>query len=93
MIIGFDSDPIHLSALIKDDIKSWQPVSENTEAVDYILRYAFELEKNGHKSDLRSFKTFLPPRLISAAKDGRLALPSTWGYYLPPLKSEFGNCH
>lgn len=46
MIIGFDSDPIYLSALIKDDIKSWQPVSENTEAVDHIFRYAFELVVN-----------------------------------------------
>ncbi len=96
MIISFDSDPIHLSSLIKDDIKSWQPVSENAEAVDYILRYAFELEKNGHKSDLRSFKTFLPPRLISAAKNGRLVVffgsgisvgagVPTWGSLLEKL--------
>jgi len=75
MIAGIDYDPIHLSDLV-DKINNWNFFSEDnkkaTDILSYILKYLNELINNGHKSFLKSFKTFLPPRLVNAAKNGTL---------------------
>lgn len=47
-------------------------MSDNTEAVRYVVAYAQALLTTDHRASLDGFRTFLPPRLVSAGKTGSL---------------------
>jgi hypothetical protein len=68
---GHSDDIEHLQAIAKD-FRGWGPVAEAEESQLYIEKYVKQLVSLEYSVNLSSFSTFLPPRLVDAAKNGRL---------------------
>lgn len=73
MIINATDTPVHL-ADIRDSIKNdWITIVESKDSVDSIIKYIDGLLGGNYEAQLNGFKTFIPPRLVSAAKIGNVA--------------------
>lgn len=74
MIVSSLEEPEHLSNIKDYMTKDWKPLFEKGSSIDSLLKHIDGLEKDGgYESSLKSYKTFLPPRLISAAKEGKVS--------------------
>ena len=71
MIIDADNPPEHLANILAD-YGSWKPVSEAASHLKYIKGYLEKLAGDRYEKRLECFNTFLPPRLVAAAQEGRL---------------------
>lgn len=65
------SNPIHLK-VIRDQLQDWLPVAEKKDHVTYVHGFISALSSSGYNADLAAYETFLPPRLVAAAKVGHL---------------------
>lgn len=71
MILGSGVKPEHLSNVL-DGKSRWSPVAEPDASVDYVTRHLSVLNSSEYRTNLKSYQTFLPPRLVAAAKVGGL---------------------
>lgn len=74
MIVTQNDKPEHLHYIrtaIKNDWK--QVVVESEASVDSILKHIDYLVSDGFEKELTAFKTFIPPRLVSASKTGSVS--------------------
>jgi len=73
MIVNYIDTPVHL-ADIRDSIDTdWTVISESRDSIDSIIKYTDGLLASGHEGHLKGFKTFIPPRLVTAAKAGNMS--------------------
>ena len=72
MIVDQHEEPEHL-ADIRDYISNdWAPLFENRKNIDNVLKYLDDLKNKDFENSLKSYKTFVPPRLVAAAKLGNV---------------------
>lgn len=71
MIVGGGVAPFHLEDVL-DRLNAWAPIAESDGARSYLEDYIKQIAAGDHGTNLRAYRTFLPPRLVSAAKEGRL---------------------
>ncbi|MEI7748715.1 MAG: SIR2 family protein [Chlorobiaceae bacterium] len=73
MIVSSIDKPEHL-ADIRDSISTdWTTIAESADSVESILKHTTGLLSSNYEDRLKGFKTFIPPRLVSAAKIGNVA--------------------
>ena len=73
VIVSSVDKPIHF-ADIRDSIRhEWTTISESADSIESILKHTEALIFNDYENLLKGFKTFIPPRLVSAAKTGNMA--------------------
>ncbi|RMH18938.1 MAG: hypothetical protein D6696_11960 [Acidobacteria bacterium] len=53
-------------------IDGWRPLSEDAQALAYVAGYGAELAREGRQGRIDAYGTFLPPRLVAAAREGQL---------------------
>lgn len=72
MIVSQNDKPEHLPE-IRDAISNeWRPVVESSDSIKSVLKHVDYLISKDYENSLLGFKTFIPPRLVSASKIGNV---------------------
>jgi hypothetical protein len=73
VIVGAHGEPEHLADIQRAMNADWKPLFDEEPSIACVNRHIEGLVNSKFHDSLAAYKTFLPPRLVSAAKAGQVA--------------------
>ncbi len=73
MIVEKNEAPEHLSDIDRYIKNNWSPIYDDKDAIDFVRSHLKSLIDNDYVNSLSAYNTFVPPRLVNAAKIGNVS--------------------